>query len=94
AAYVHSLRVEKRKFVFWLTAAFFVGGVSQALSYYQLGLYAGSIALFALIACLPVLVGTQVGFWIQNRLPAETFRRLVLALVFLSGVSLVIRQLL
>jgi hypothetical protein len=94
AAYVHSLRVEKRTFVFWLTAAFFLGGVSQALSYYRLGLYAGSTALYALVACLPVLAGTQLGFWMQDRLPAETFRRLVLALVFVSGLSLIIRQLL
>ncbi len=94
AAYVHSLRLEKRAFVFWLTVAFFVGGLSQAISYYRLGLYAGSVATYSLIACLPVLVGTRLGFWMQDRLPADTFRRLVLALVFVSGVSLVLRQLL
>lgn len=94
AAYVHSLRVDKRAFVFWLTASFFLGGVTQALSYYRLGLYAGSIALYSLAACLPVLVGTKIGFWLQDRLDAETFRRFVLGLILVSGASLILRQLL
>lgn len=94
AAYVHSLRVDKRAFVFWLTASFFLGGLTQALSYYRLGLYAGSLALYALAACVPVLVGTRVGFWLQDKLPAETFRWFVLGLIFVSGLSLILRQLL
>lgn len=94
AVYLHSLRLEKREFVFWLTASFFVGGLSQTLSYYRLGLYTGSIFIYALIACLPVIAGTRLGFWIQDRLPAETFRRLVLLLVSASGLNLVLRQIL
>lgn len=94
AAYVHSLRVDKRAFVYWLTASFFLGGVTQALSYYRLGLYAGSLAWYALGACVPVLIGTKVGFWLQDKLPAETFRRFVLGLIFVSGLSLILRQLL
>ena len=94
AAYVHSLRVDKRAFVFWLTASFLLGGVTQALSYARLGLYTGSLALYALAACLPVLAGTKVGFWLQDKLPAETFRRFVLGLIFVSGLTLILRQLL
>lgn len=92
AAYLHSLRLDKREFVFWLTASFLLGGLSQALSYYRLGLYAGSLFIYALVACLPVIAGTRLGFWIQDRLPAETFRRLVLMLVLASGLTLIVRE--
>jgi len=93
AAYVHSLRLDKRAFVFWLTAAFLIGGLVQTASYYALGLYSPRLLSYAVVTFIPVTVGTWLGFWIQDRLPAETFRRLVLVLVVVSGLNLVIRQL-
>lgn len=93
AAYMHSLRLGKRTFVFWLTVAFFVGGVTQTLSYYRLGLYTTTMLWYAVATFIPVIAGTQVGFWVQDRLPTETFRRLVLLLVLASGLNLVVRQL-
>lgn len=93
AAYMHSLRLDKRGFVFWLTVSFLVGGLAQTLSYYRLGLYSGTMLLYAAATFVPIILGTQVGFLIQDRLPAETFRRLVLLLVLASGLNLVIRQL-
>lgn len=94
AAYLHSLRLQKRAFVFWLTVAFFVGAVAQTLSYYQLGLYTSTLLWYAVATFIPIIVGTLVGFWLQDRLPTETFRRLVLLLVLASGLNLIIRQLL
>ncbi|HEY6103896.1 MAG TPA: sulfite exporter TauE/SafE family protein [bacterium] len=89
AAYIHSLRVEKRVFVFWLTASFMLGGLTQAVTYYRLGLYTPAVVLYAALACVPALLGTQVGLWIQDRLPSELFRRLVLVLVLVTGISLI-----
>ncbi|HET6780930.1 MAG TPA: sulfite exporter TauE/SafE family protein [bacterium] len=94
AAYMHSLRLDKRGFVFWLTVSFLVGGLVQTLSYYRLGLYSGTILRYAAATFIPIIIGTQVGFLIQDRLPSETFRRLVLVLVLASGLNLVLRQLL
>lgn len=93
AAYLHSLRLQKRAFVFWLTAAFFVGAVAQTLSYYRLGLYTTTLLWYALATFIPIIVGTQAGFWLQDRLPMETFRRLILFLVLASGLNLIVRQL-
>ena len=93
AAYIHSLRVDKRVFVFWLTASFMLGGLTQAVSYYRLGLYTPTIIIHAGLACVPALLGTRLGLWIQDRLPAEVFRRLVLALVLVTGISLVAQSL-
>lgn len=92
AAYVHSLRLDKRAFVFWLTAAFLLGGLVQTASYYTLGLYSPRLLGYAVVTFIPVTAGTWLGFWIQDRLPADLFRRLVLLLVFVSGLNLVIRQ--
>ncbi len=92
AAYAQSLQLDKRAFVFWLTVSFFVGGAVQVLSYYQLGLYNRTVLLYAVATFVPVVVGTQAGFWIQYRIPPELFRRLVLALVLASGLNLIVRQ--
>lgn len=89
AAYVHALRVDKRVFVFWLTAAFFLGGVVQVVSYWRLGLYNWNLLTYAVATFIPVVVGTWLGFWIQDRLPVTMFRRLVLLLVLVAGLRLV-----
>lgn len=89
AAYVHALRVDKRVFVYWLTAAFFLGGVVQVVSYWRLGLYNRNLLTYAAATFIPVVVGTWLGFWIQDRLPVTMFRRLVLLLVLVAGLRLV-----
>jgi len=93
AVYVQSLKIEKRPFVFWLTASFFLGGAVQVVSYYRLGLYTSTVLLYAVATFVPVVLGTRIGFWIQDRLPSELFRRLVLLLVLASGLNLIIREL-
>jgi uncharacterized membrane protein YfcA len=93
AAYVHALQVDKRAFVYWLTAAFFLGGAAQVLSYWRLGLYNWNLVTYAVATFVPVVVGTWLGFWIQDRLPVTLFRRLVLLLVLASGVNLIVRHL-
>jgi len=95
AAYIHSLRVDKRVFVFWLTASFMLGGLTQAVSYFRLGLYTPAVAGYAGLACIPALLGTRLGLWIQDRLPGEVFRfrRLVLVLVLVTGISLIAQSL-
>lgn len=93
AAYVHSLGVDKRVFVYWLTASFLLGGLTQFVSYYQLGLYTTVLALYAAVACVAALLGTQVGFWVQDRLSGAAFRRAVLLLVLASALNLLVRNL-
>jgi len=93
AAYIHTLQVDKRAFVFWLTASFLLGGLTQVISYYRLGLYTGSLVAYALAACVPALLGTQLGFWVQDRLSVAIFRRGVLLLVLLSSLNLLLRAL-
>lgn len=94
AAYIQSLQVEKRIFVYWLTASFLLGGITQALSYYRLGLYSTPLLIYAGLTCIPALIGVQLGFWVQDRMSADAFRKGVLLLVLISGLNLLIRNLL
>src|SRR2546430_16188484 len=90
---VQSLKVDKRPFVFWLTASFFLGGAVQVLSYYQLGLYNRTILVYAVATFVPVVAGTRVGFWIQDRMRPGLFRRVVLGPVLARGLNLGLRPL-
>lgn len=94
AAYIHAVGVEKRVFVYWLTASFMLGGITQAVSYYRLGLYTPTILTYAVASCLPALLGVRVGLWVQDRLAPDLFRRLVLLFVLVTGVSLLAQQIL
>ena len=61
AAYLLLLRLEKREFVFWMTVMFFVVNIVQVATYFRLGLYAGSVLTTALLACVPMVIGTLAG---------------------------------
>ena len=91
AIYLHMLRLDKRAFVFWMTMMFFVGNVAQVASYLRLGLYGGPVMGTALLACAPMALGTWAGIRLQDRLPPETFSRIVLAVVFLASLNLLAR---
>ncbi len=93
AIYLSGLRLEKRAFVYGITLLFAVGNATQVLSYWQLGLYAGSVLLLGLLLVPAGLLGQQVGFLIQDRLQPEGFRRLVVAAVAVSGANLAARGL-
>ncbi len=93
ASYLHMLRLEKRAFVFWMTMMFFVGNIAQFASYLRLGLYRGPVMATALLACIPMAVGTWAGLRLQDVLHPETFSRVVLGLVFLASLGLLARGL-
>jgi len=91
ASYLHMLRLEKRAFVFWMTMMFFVGNIAQFASYLRLGLYRGPVMGTAVLACVPMAVGTWAGLRLQDSLHPETFTRIVLVVVFLASLSLLAR---
>ncbi len=94
ASYLHLLRLEKREFVFWITMMFFVVNIAQVATYFRLGLYAGPVLTFALLACVPMAIGTVAGLALHDRLEPRLFERIVLAVVFVASLNLVVRSLL
>ncbi len=93
AIYLTGLGLDKRVFVYTITALFSIGNVMQILSYARLGLYGGGSLLLSLALVPAGLVGQQIGFAIQDRLHPEMFRRVVLVTVTLAGANLVARGL-
>ena len=92
-AYLHALRLAKREFVFFVAVLFVAGGLVQVASYAQLGLYDVRLLLIILLSCIPNLGGVQLGIRLQDRLDPVLFRRLVLAVITLSGLNLVAKGL-
>src|SRR5437667_10676144 len=84
-AFVQSLKVDKRPFVFWLTASFFLGGAVQVLSYYQLGLYNRTILVYAVATSVQEVAGTRVGSWIQDRKSPALCSREAVGTMLASG---------
>jgi uncharacterized membrane protein YfcA len=93
AVYLQGLRLGPRTFVFVLTLCFTVGGVTQALSYWQLGLYSERVLALTALVLGPMAAGVWLGLRLQDRLPAGLFNRLVLLLVVVSGLNLIVRGL-
>jgi uncharacterized membrane protein YfcA len=94
AAYLHTLRLAKADFVFAITLLFMVGNGTQVLSYLRLGLYSPSVLVLSVLACLPMALGILLGLRLQHRLSARMWNRLVLVVIFLSGLNLLARGLL
>jgi uncharacterized membrane protein YfcA len=91
ALYLSGLRLEKWAFVWAITVMFTVGNSTQLVLYTQLNLLSGNVLVFS-IAMLPLTwLGQRVGLHIHDRLDPAAFRRLVLVVVILSGVSLVLK---
>ncbi|MDH3250886.1 MAG: sulfite exporter TauE/SafE family protein, partial [Acidimicrobiia bacterium] len=87
--YLHALDLPRREFVFAVTIPFLAFGTVQVFTLAGLGGFDGARLVQALFAILPVLVVTPLGSRIGDRLKTQTFSRLVLALLALSGVFLI-----
>ncbi|HLN13671.1 MAG TPA: sulfite exporter TauE/SafE family protein, partial [bacterium] len=66
------------------------GNVVQAVSYFKLGLYGGTVLGTALLACVPMAIGTWLGLVLQERLHPVVFSRVVLVLVCLTSINLIV----
>lgn len=93
ASFLHALRLSRRGFVFAITLLFSVGGATQVLSYWQLGLYTGPIVVNSVLAVVPTLLGTYLGLRLQDALPLRVWNALVLVFISASGVNLIVRGL-
>lgn len=92
-SYTHALKLGKREFVYFLTWLYLVGAIVQVTSYTQLGLFDALTFAVALASCLPNFLGVWLGFRIQDRIDHDLFRKVVVLVIGVSGLSLVVRSL-
>lgn len=92
-SYSHALKLSKRDFVYGLTLLYLVGAIMQVVSYTQLGLFDRLTFAVGAVSCLPNFLGVWVGFRIQDRIDHDLFRKVVVFVIGISGISLVVRAL-
>lgn len=90
ATYLHSLRLEKRVFVFSVTVLFQTFGIVQIISLAALGRYTPTRLLESFIAFLPVLVVFPLGIRLSRRMSAKVFERAIVVLLAVAAVRLVL----
>jgi uncharacterized membrane protein YfcA len=93
ALYFQALRYEKWPFVYVLSVIFLAGTLAQNVTYAALQLYRPESVAYGLLACLPMLVGVQLGMRAQRRASLPLFQYAVLLVVLLSGLNLIARAL-
>lgn len=93
ALYFQALRYEKWPFVYVLSVIFLAGTLAQNATYAVLQLYRPDVVAYGLLACLPMLVGVQLGMRAQRHAALPFFQYAVLVVVLLSGLNLIARAL-
>ncbi len=93
AIYFYAMELEKAAFVQSLGAAFLAFKLTQVATTYHFELWTGTLAMLSLPLAVIALSGYWCGRRIQVRLPETTFRKAVLVILSVAGVSLVLRSL-
>ena len=91
AAWLHGYRLPRDAYVFAVTLLFLAGGAAQLVVLLVAGLFTPERWLAAGVALVGALLALPTGVRLRSRLPGETFERLILALLVVSGASLLVR---
>ncbi|MBI2359026.1 MAG: sulfite exporter TauE/SafE family protein [Deltaproteobacteria bacterium] len=93
AIYLYSLKLPKKEFIKSIATIFIVTKVTQLVAVSTWNLFTPSRILLSLEVTLFILAGFYAGLKIQDRVNQRTFNRGLLALLFVIGVTLVVRSL-
>lgn len=88
-AYLFNLRLTRSEFVYVISVIFILYNGLQALSYWGLGLYRPEIVLYSVGLLIPVMGGTYLGAYLQNKVSQLWFNRLVLGGLLIIGLDLI-----
>ncbi len=93
AIYLYSLRLDKREFIRSIATMFMVTKLSQLAAVSTWNLFNRSTLALSLEVTLFILLGFYAGLKTQDRINKETFSRWLLLLLFIVGVTLILRAL-
>ncbi len=91
--YLLALGLDPNRFVQAINCVFTFSSLAMAVGLSQAGLLTGPAAVLSVLGLLPVWAGVKLGEALRRRLPAEVFRKAVLALLALLGAILAARYL-
>ena len=82
----------KEKMIATKTANSFFAGIAQLGTYAFLGALHGELWFYGLIIGLGAILGNIIGKRLLSKMSDELFRKLVIALMMLSGVAMILKQ--
>jgi uncharacterized membrane protein YfcA len=89
--YFNILRLEKSVFRATMSAVVLLGGAARIAGYGSYGFYGYSTIALLAVGLPLVIVGSWLGDRLVYRLNAQSFSRLVAAVILFSGITLLIR---
>ena len=89
--YLLALDLKKEEFIQAVGILFFSGSVPLMVFYWMHGVLRPDNVGWSALACLPVFLGLAVGQWVRGRVDQETFRKVLLVMLFVVGLNLLRR---
>jgi uncharacterized membrane protein YfcA len=93
AIYLFSLRLSKTDFIKSIATIFIINKVSQLIAVSTWNLLTPSTLRLSLVVTLYILLGFYLGLKSQDRVNQKTFNRVLQSLLFVVGVTLIVRAL-
>lgn len=90
--YLLALHLPQERFIRLVGAIYLVGGVMLTVTYASTSILSWTLVLLSTICVVPALAGMAGGQWLRERVPQEVVRRITLVVLFLMGVSMVVRN--
>ena len=91
-AYLISMDLEKEFFIRTISTIYFIGGVTFYGSLLYHGLGAIDDLYLSAFLVLPTIVGQFIGTKIRSKLSNEIFKKLILVILIVVGISLLLKN--
>lgn len=89
--YIQMLHLAKEDYMKTVGLIWFSAGLPLVIAYGFNGILNAAIAPLSLLACIPAFLGFTVGAYIRRRVDQNTFGRIVLIFLLVTGVNLIRR---
>lgn len=90
--YLLALDLKKDEFIGTVGLLWFLGAFPLAALYALNGIIGPHNIMFSVMACFPAIAGLWVGQKVRRRIPQESFKKVLLATLFVIGLNLIRRS--
>ena len=89
--YLVMLKLDKDTWIRTVGLIWFAGAIPLTIAYWQNGVLNATTAPLSAYACVPGMIGIWIGELVRDRIPQETFRKVMLAALVIIGLNLIRR---
>ena len=89
--YLMMLKLDKDTWVRTIGLVWFCGSVPLAIAYWRNGILNPDNFWLSAYACVPSMIGIRIGETLRDRINQETFRKVLLVILFIIGLNLIRR---